>query len=94
MHHSLELPPRILQQFVKPMVATAVMSLGTYLSYEAVRTYTHSLTLSLLVSVAIAVCIYAALVYTMKIITWYDCQVLPKGELIARLLRVKQPETE
>ena len=94
MHHSLELPPRILQQFVKPMVATAVMSVGAYLSYEAVRTALHSLSLSILVAVAVAVAIYGALVYIMRIITWYDCQVLPKGDLIARLLRVKPPEPE
>ena len=92
MHHSLELPPRILQQFVKPMVATALMSVGAFLSYEAVRTATGSLKLSLLASVAVAVLVYAVLVYGMKIITWYDCQVLPKGDLIARLLRVKAPE--
>ena len=92
MRHSLELPPRILQQFVKPMVATALMSVGAFLSYEGVRSATGSLKLSLLASVAVAVLVYAVLVYGMKIITWYDCQVLPKGDLIARLLRVKAPE--
>jgi hypothetical protein len=30
----------------------------------------------------------------MKIITWYDCQLLPKGDLLARLLRVQRPAQE
>jgi hypothetical protein len=29
------------------------------------------------------------LVYLMKIITWDDCQLLPKSELLARILKVK-----
>ena len=102
MHHSLELPPRILQQFVKPTVATAAMSVGCYLSYEWVRqavrhtALPHILigTLPMLCGVAVAVVIYAALVYGMGMITWYDCQVLPKGALIARILRVRRPGEE
>ena len=73
------------------MVATAVMAVCTYLTYEGVRSALHSPTLALLGAVVVAVAVYAVLVFCMKIITWYDCQVLPKGELIARLLRVKPP---
>ncbi len=94
MRRSLELPPRILQQFVRPMVATACMAVGTYFSYEFVRDLTHSLTLSIMASIIVAVVIYGGLVYGMKIITWYDCQLLPKGDLIARLLRVSRPREE
>ena len=98
MHHALELPPRILQQFVKPAVATAVMSVGCYLSYEWSSHIIHGMdlpriarALPLLIALVVAVVIYAILVYAMGMITWYDCQVLPKGTLIARILRVKAP---
>jgi stage V sporulation protein B len=94
MHRVMDLPPRILKQFVKPIVATAAMSVGAYLSYEAVRSTLNSLTLAVLVSVIVACAIYFALVYLMKIITWYDCQLLPKGDLLARLLRVQKPAQE
>jgi stage V sporulation protein B len=94
MHRVMDLPPRILKQFVKPIVATAAMSVGAYLSYEAVRSTLNSLTLAVLVSVIVACVIYFALVYLMKIITWYDCQLLPKGDLLARLLRVQKPAQE
>ena len=94
MHRCLELPPRILQQFVKPVVATAVMAAGAYFSYEAVRSVVDSAAVSVLASVIVACVIYAGLVYAMKIITWYDCQLLPKGDFIARLLRVSRPAEE
>ena len=88
MRKYLEVTPRILRQFVKPLVATAVMSVGAYLSYEALFTALGSVTLSTMGSVVVAVAIYAVLVYGMKIITWYDCQLLPKGEKIAKILRI------
>lgn len=92
MHKCMELPPRILQQFVKPMVATAVMAAGAYFSYEAVQRVVASTTVAVLASIIIACIIYGVLVYVMKIITWYDCQLLPKGDLIARILRVRPPK--
>lgn len=92
MHKSMELPPRILQQFVKPIVATAVMAAGAYFSYEAVQRVIPSTTVSVLASILVACVIYGVLVYAMKIITWYDCQLLPKGDLIARILRVQPPQ--
>lgn len=92
MHKSMELPPRILLQFVKPIVATAVMAAGAYFSYEAVQRVITSTTVSVLASILVACVIYGVLVYAMKIITWYDCQLLPKGDLIARILRVQPPQ--
>lgn len=91
MHKTLDLPPRILLQFVKPMVATAVMAAGAYFSYEAALNLFRSTALPVLLAIAAACLIYGALVYLMKIITWYDCQLLPKGDLIARILRVSPP---
>lgn len=94
MHKSLELPPRILQQFVKPLVATAVMAVATYFTFEGLSQLVSSVTVCALGAVIVAVLVYAVLVYAMKIITWYDCQLLPKGELIARLLRVTPEKAE
>ena len=94
MHRSLDLPPRILKQFVKPIVATAVMSVGAYLSYEAVLSLLGSNTLAMLCSVVVAVAVYAVMVYLLKIVTWGDCQLLPKSETIARILKVKPTEED
>ena len=88
MNRVLELPPRVLKQFVKPVVATAVMAVGTYVSFEFLQNLGLSVTMAAGAAVVIACVIYFALVYAMRIITWYDCQLLPKGETIAKILGI------
>ena len=94
MHKTMDLPPRILKQFVKPMIATAVMAVAAYLTYEAVFTMLGSTALSTVASVCVAGCVYLLLVYAMKIITWEDCQLLPKSQLIAKILRITPTSEE
>lgn len=92
MHRSMDLPPRVLRQFVKPVVATALMAVAAYLVYEGAYNLLASNTLAMLCSVAVAVVVYFVMVYLLRIVTWEDCQLLPKSETIARLLRVKPTE--
>ena len=92
-HRHLPDPPGILRLYVRPMVATALMAAGAYLSYELVQSLTGSLALAVLISVAAAGLIYGAMIWAMGVITWYDCQLLPQGERIARLLRVRPEES-
>lgn len=94
MRHSMNLPPRILLQFVKPLVATAVMAVGAYFCYDLMHSVISSVTVCCFGTVVVAVGVYAVLVYLMKIITWYDCQLLPKGDTIARILRIRKPEQQ
>lgn len=89
MHRILEQPPRILRQFVKPLIATALMSVVAYLSYEGVYNLLSSTVLSMGVSVILAAGTYFLLVYFMKIITWDDCLLLPKSRTIARILHIQ-----
>lgn len=89
MHRSMDLPPRILKQFVKPVVATAVMAVAAYLVYEGAYNFLASNLLATFCSVAVAVVVYVVLVYLLKIVTWEDCQLLPKSEMIAKILKVK-----
>ena len=99
LRHTVEQPPRIIRQFIKPLIATAVMSVSAYLVYEGVYNLLSSMgpTLSNLLAIGLSVCVAAAvyllLVYDLKIITWEDCQLLPKSETIARILDI-QPVTE
>ncbi len=94
MHRTLDLPPRILRQFVKPMVATALMAVSAYFTYEGAFTLLGSNTLAIFCSVAVAVAVYFLLVYVMKIVTWEDCQLLPKSRTIARILKITPTEDE
>lgn len=88
MHRTIDLPPRILRQFIKPIIATALMAVAAYFSYEIIWNLLGSTGLATIASVCIAGLVYLVLVYVMKIITWEDCQLLPKSELFARILHV------
>jgi len=87
-------PPRVLIQFLRPLVATAMMSVGAFLSYEALASATGSLLISTAVSVLAGCLVYVVMVWVLGIITWDDCMLLPKGTQIARLLRIAPDNSE
>lgn len=74
-------PPHFLAQIVKPAAATLVMSFFT----GAVFAWTSSTT----IAIASAIVIYMILTVVLKMLTREDCLMLPKGQLIAKLLRIK-----
>lgn len=77
--------PRLLPQVMKSLLAACVMGAAAFL--------TDYLLHSLVLAIGAAVLTYLACVYCLKILTWYDCQLLPKGDTIARLLRVRSQDS-
>jgi stage V sporulation protein B len=82
-------PPRLLSNLIKPAAASLLMG-GAVL---AVRFGLEKLGLRNLFVVAgsmlVAVIVYAVLVLVLKIIPMEDCRLLPKGDKIAKLLRIR-----
>lgn len=76
--------PRFLRQVCKPLAAALVMGLVTWGVYHVIP--------NTILAVGVACVVYFALVFLLRPLTWYDCQLLPKGRLIARLLRVKEEQ--
>lgn len=81
----LDPAPRILPQLYKSAIAALIMGV--------VACGLHRWLGSTIVAIGGGGIVYGVLVYGMKIVTWYDCQLLPKGELIARLLRIPRPNS-
>lgn len=81
----LTLPPRFLPQIGKTALAAAFMGICAF--------FIHRVTSSTILSIAAAGCVYAVLIVLLGVLTHYDCMMLPKGALIARLLRIK-PDSE
>ena len=79
---TLDLPPRFMAQIGKTVLAAVVMGVTAW----AVHTFLGNVILS----IGAAGAVYAVAVILLKVLTHYDCMMLPKGELIARLLRIKQ----
>ncbi|MBR2423015.1 MAG: polysaccharide biosynthesis protein [Oscillospiraceae bacterium] len=73
-------PPHVLVQLVKPAAASVVMSLVA----GAVFAWMNSTA----AAIAAAVVVYMLLVMMLKMLTREDCLTLPKGQLIAKLLRM------
>ena len=80
-------PPRYTQVFAKPMVAAGVMGMAVWAAYGlASRLFGN--TLSTLIAIAAGVAVYAVLVVVLKAISREDLALMPKGDKIAKLLRL------
>lgn len=85
----LEYPPAILKNLARPFLAAAVMGIFVYGSLLALKTagITSRLVLCAL-PIAVGVAIYLAAAVKLKTVTREDCLLLPKGEKIAKLLKL------
>ena len=80
--------PNLLRVIWKPVLATAAMGVSAYMAYDVVSVRLSN-AISCLAAIAAAGVVYLVFVLVLRIITRDDCDLLPKGETIARLLRVK-----
>ncbi len=81
----LRLPPG--RFLIKPVAAAAVMGAGTYVSYHLLHWLTHSNSISVILSIIVAVVIYLAMVLILKVLSLQEISELPKGQYLVRLLQ-------
>ena len=79
--------PRVLSTMVKPLLAAAAMGLAAFMSYDVLSTYLPQ-KLSCLMAICVAGVVYVIFVLVLRVITAEDCALLPKGDKIAKLLRI------
>ena len=84
----LRKPPRLMINVVKPTLAALVMGVAALVLNWLCLLIHLPLVLRTAVSIAGAGVVYAALVLLLKVITRDDCALLPKGDKIAKLLRI------
>lgn len=80
--------PGYLGIFLKPFAAAAIMGAGAWAVYGLVFKFLHSNTLGVVCSIGVAVVIYAVLIVAFKAIDREDLALMPKGQKIAKLLRL------
>ena len=89
----LEDKPSYLRIFFKPVLASAAMGGSAWASYGLIsRVLSGGYAASSLVTlcaIGIAVVVYFILVLALRIITYEDLKMIPKGEKIARLLHIR-----
>ena len=89
--------PKFAGVFLKPLLCTAAMSAAAYLTYELlsrvgsgiIGTGRMAVTVYLAGSILIGVAVYCALIIVTKTITKDDMALVPKGEKLAKLLRIR-----
>lgn len=89
MRRVLEAPPKLLPRLWKAGIAALVMGVAAYLANELLAKVISSAAVCCLGAIVAAVIIYALLVVVLKAITYEDCLLLPKGEKIAKVLRLQ-----
>jgi O-antigen/teichoic acid export membrane protein len=80
--------PGYLGIFLKPFAAAAVMGAGAWAVYGLVFKFLHSNTVAVVCAIGVAVVIYAVLIVAFKAIDREDLALMPKGQKIAKLLRL------
>ena len=80
--------PSYAQLFLKPLLATAGMAVTAKVSYNFLCAPLGN-SLATLGAIALAAAVYGVLVLALRIITKEDLEMLPKGEKLAKILRVR-----
>ena len=85
----LEYPPAIVKNLVRPFLAAAIMGIFTWLAWYGLTAMGFTSRLILCgAPIALGVVVYCLAAVMLKVVTREDCLLLPKGEKIARLLRL------
>ena len=82
--------PAIFKNIIRPGLASAIMGAATFMVYRVLSSAISSWKLACLLSLAFAVVLYAVLVVFLRCLTYEDCMLLPKGEKIAKILRIRK----
>ena len=82
--------PAIFKNIIRPGLASAIMGAATFMVYRVLSNAISSWKLACLLSLAFAVVLYAVLVVFLRCLTYEDCMLLPKGEKIAKILRIRK----
>lgn len=80
--------PKIFRNLRKPFVAAAVMGICAYASNALLLRVLNSYKIACLGGMVVAVAVYAGMVVLLRVVTMEDCMLLPKGDKIAKILRI------
>ena len=92
-YRMLEKKPNYFAIFFKPVLASAVMGASAWAAYGLLSRVLSSgyaaLALATVGAIGIAVVVYFVLVLALRMITAEDLKMIPKGEKLAQLLRIR-----
>ena len=90
MRRHISARPAILKNSIRPLLASVLMGAATFLIYRVLSSQLGSWKLACLASLVFAVVLYVILALALRCITYEDCMLLPKGEKIAKILKIRK----
>ena len=85
----IDTPPAVVRNLIRPLLSAAIMGVLTWLSWFGLKSLGIDSRLILCgAPIAVGVVVYCAAVLKLKAITREDCLLLPKGEKIAKILKL------
>ena len=81
--------PSVSKHLLKPLIASLVMGAVAYGGWRLTAAVTDSSLIQCALPIALAMAAYVILVIALHIVTYDDCMLLPKGEKIAKALRIR-----
>jgi len=90
-------PLKIISGIIKPLICALVMAAAAFFTYEGVSWLGYGVlgtgrlatVIYLAIAVLTGVTVYAALIIIIRVVTKEDLSLVPKGEKLAKLLRVR-----
>lgn len=81
-------PPNYRRVFGKPILASALMGASAWISYTLLAMHVRSF-VSVAGAIAVGFGVYIILIFVLRIVSKDDLSLMPKGDKIAQLLRIK-----
>lgn len=89
-HRAVPAPPRFGKVFIKPVIAAVVMAAAAWASYGLLTNFLHlGNSLATIGGILVGVAIYLVLVLALHVISREDLELMPKGDKIAKFLRIR-----
>ena len=88
MRRCIQNPPSVPKQLLRSVCAALIMGIVVFAAYRGLQLVTGSSLVLCGGPIAVGIVVYAVCAIKLKAITRADCLLLPKGEKIARLLRL------
>lgn len=86
---ALPAPPRFIHAILKPLIAAAVMGAAAWASYGLLTNFLHlGNSLATVGGILVGVAVYLILVLSLHVISKQDLELMPKGDKIAKFLRI------
>ena len=88
-HRAIPAPPHFGRALFKPLISACLMGAAAWASYGLLTKFLHlGNSLATLGAIAIAVVVYAVLILALRAISREDLALMPKGDKIAKFLRI------